>query len=308
MSFFMLGRDMFIIFLDIDGVLYRGSVPTHQQEEYNLLLQSYLAEKPVYARYVYEGILTDFARFRAQTYFFNPLALQNLESLIKHVEEKKIRVGIVLSSAWREFFDIPTLKILFSHLSFSNYLIDKTYDKACLKIEDSRAHEFNRAELIELWLGEHPSTREFIILDDNDCNFSDLFPEHFIHCMHLFGEEELLKSKNLADKILINAPMYSDVQNFIAPKVRKNYGSKDIYDNKDFRSRDCNEQLNALPMRVLKHTRQDLMKYLLKTTEGLFSSKNRKPEDSSTESLESITKLILEYEDESPKSWVSPYH
>lgn len=193
---------MFIIFLDIDGVLFEGFDSCSHSEEYNDLFEQYIKDKPNYSQYVYEGILTDYAQFKAQTHFFDELALSNLKKLMDYVKQKGIDVGIVLSSAWKEFFDTETLKKLFSRLEFSQYIVDKTYDDAYLEFSGEAECEFNRAELIELWLKQHPKVSQFIILDDVDFNFKELFPEHFVPCKNLYGTDEFAFSLTVIDKVI----------------------------------------------------------------------------------------------------------
>ena len=272
---------MFIIFLDIDGVLFSGFNSVALSNQYNKIFNECSKEKPIYSTYVYAGILNDYVGFKAQAHFFNKTALSNLSKIIKHLEKKGMKVGIVLSSTWREFFDTEMLRKLFDGLEFANYLIDKTYDGAgiCLadKAElDPYPRELSRSELIELWLKQHPETaNQFLILDDVDSGLSELFPEHFVHCKNLYGEAEYQLSTHLLDKLFSQNKEIpaQPIENSVLPAVVKTF--------KD--SRTYNERLPTVSMRVLAKTRLSFLGSKLQ-------------ENTPFKKESKITNLILEYE------------
>src|SRR5579872_5535180 len=250
----------------------------------NILKQGHAQEKPFYAEYVYKGILRDYAEFKTQTHFFDEPALSHLANLIDILEKKGMKVGIVISSAWREFFDTDVLKKLFCRLHFSKYIIDKIYDEACFYMGEADnpkyATELNRAESIELFLKQNPNIFQFIILDDDyKRDFKELFPKNFIHCKNLYGEKEYQLSLKVVDELLTTPrptfPQY--IQNKVIPIVKKTFDD----------SRSCNERLLEVSMRVLVKTRHGFLKNILRES-------RKSPFKNNYE----ITNLILEYEKE----------
>jgi len=272
---------MFIIFLDIDGVLFGGFNNDALVDQYNEILTRYYKEKPIYSTYVYAKVLNHYVDLRAQAHFFDKGALSNLSKIIKHLEKRGLKVGIVLSSTWREFFDIEALRKLFYGLKFANYLIDKNYDRAGISLADKAELdlyplELSRAELIELWLKQHPKTaKQFLILDDIDSGLSELFPEHFVHCKNLYGEAEYQLSTSLLDKLFSqnNEIPARPIENSVMPAVVKTLKS----------SRTYNERLPTVSMRVLAKTRMSFLASKLEENTPFKKKSN-------------ITNLILEYE------------
>ena len=260
---------MFIIFLDIDGVVFEGYDSIHDLPDYEVFLKHYLQEQSVYSAYVYEGVLNSYADFKAQTHFFNKDALSNLAKLIGKIKQQGFEVGIVLSSVWREFFDTETIKKLFCLLDFSKYIIDKIYDKAQFNTPEGYESEFERGELIELWLQQHPEVSRFIILDDIDFGFRELFPGNFVHCKNLFAENELEYSLALIPR---QEPVSRTFKNHLTPKVVKTFD-----DNQD-----CNQCIPEVSMRVLNETRL-----------GFLRSKLRDDDDSPFNSSDKYNFILM---------------
>jgi hypothetical protein len=97
-----------------------------------LLQQGHAQKTQFYADYIYKQILNDYAYFRARTHFFDKAAVTHLNNLIHYIKAQGIDVGIVPISSWREFFEKEHLKTLFSHCTFSEYILDKLYDSAAV--------------------------------------------------------------------------------------------------------------------------------------------------------------------------------
>lgn len=78
----------------------------------------------------------------------------NFQLVLDHFPEVKI----VISSTWRELFNMDWLKE-----KLQSYGIDssRVIDKTGVSYAGYRGHEINT------WLDEHPETTEFVIVDDN---------------------------------------------------------------------------------------------------------------------------------------------
>lgn len=147
-----------ILFLDIDGVLYN-------EPDSSIIDEKILELKANGTLRLYPGVSPELV---ADIYLFCPVATDNLNKIIKSYPDLKI----VLISSWRHIGDIHTLRRLFSHHAWSVRLISKTGEA------ESRSTE------VEQWLDTYISEKtdiRYVILDDVDDYFSQVFPRHFIY-------------------------------------------------------------------------------------------------------------------------------
>lgn len=177
----------FVIFLDIDGVLYKdlndGSILKKARE---------LFPKEEYWEDFYSNI--------AASHYFNKDAIKNLDSIINEIE-KTYDVWIVISSSWRENHTLSELKNdIFGIHKFSNYIVDMTpnlkkekFKKLC-KEEDCNSR--CRATEIQFWLNAHPEVTNFVVLDDDQReHLKQNFGEHF----HSIDHSSLLNDKSTTE-------------------------------------------------------------------------------------------------------------
>eukprot|EP01124_Arcella_intermedia_P014847 TRINITY_DN21401_c0_g1_i1.p1 TRINITY_DN21401_c0_g1~~TRINITY_DN21401_c0_g1_i1.p1 ORF type:complete len:135 (+),score=44.53 TRINITY_DN21401_c0_g1_i1:293-697(+) len=96
-------------------------------------------------------------------------------------------VGIVVSSSWRIGYSTGGLRELFGQYRFSESVIGST-----LELE-------SRSSEICSWIQKEGSRNlvGYLILDDVDCGFSELFPEQFVECDELFNERLYKKALSL---------------------------------------------------------------------------------------------------------------
>lgn len=152
-------NDIYIIFLDIDGVLY---FPWN-----NSTLKMMFSSN--------ESLVKE----------FNKNAVNNLEYLIRNITLGTGKnVGIVLSSTWRHLGNMDYLRKLFQPHFFANYLIDKTPDinvrKRGLEILTWLHNNYNKMNILN-----------FVVLDDSTHIGLNIFREHFIWC-----DEKILLTKD----------------------------------------------------------------------------------------------------------------
>lgn len=159
----MANNDTYIVFLDIDGVLFdplNFNINYHTQQVKHI------------------DLVKD----------FDTVALSNLHYLIDTIEYKTNKpVHIVLSSAWRMLGDFNHILELFEQHKFSKYLIDRT----------PYIGDYDRDLEIHAWLEKHKKNYNvinYIILDDNDFNLSTRFGKRFIHCTRLFDASAFEKA------------------------------------------------------------------------------------------------------------------
>lgn len=174
--------EMIVIFLDIDGVLFNnpmdGSVQKRVEERWK---DKGPSPDP------YPCIECD----RAAVDLFDREALNTLDHFIRTVQNTGKKVGIVISSAWREEKTVALLKDLFSPHSFSTFIIDKTVDRL------QGADDNSRGAQIQHWLNNNKdkyNVKDFVILDDVDNRIFRLFGDKFIlcdtHSSPLFGMKQ----------------------------------------------------------------------------------------------------------------------
>lgn len=159
---------MRVIFLDFDGVLN-----SHQSFNFwhNKRDQSKW-ENELYSEW--QGSLKEYLAME-----FCPIALNNMEDLIRKVPDLKV----VVSSTWRLGETVESLKkILEPAKLLSAAIIDVTphFRWTKDKEEATRGHE------IQDWLDRHPEVTDYVIIDDD----SDMLPsqkERFVKTSFMHG-------------------------------------------------------------------------------------------------------------------------
>ncbi len=170
----------FVIFLDIDGVVYN----TPNQRGVFQKVAELFPDYPDAPRY------DNFVCSIAAAYFFDKRALQNLGQLITAIEKKR-SVWIVISSSWRDDRTVDELRNTFFGIhDFSRYIVDKTPEdlpRHCIsKYCSSSCHADKsysmqcRASEIQHWLQDHPEISDYLVLDDYDEHLSIVFGERYI--------------------------------------------------------------------------------------------------------------------------------
>ena len=166
-----------IIFLDIDGVLYREPI-RHDfwKERKDKMIEIFGLLKP-YSSFHYDV---------ATAYYFDCDAVANLENFLTQAN-LRYNVGIVLSSAWREGRTLEEIIQVFSPWRFSKFIIDKTVNSAYDGYTKEEIQSFSygfasRADQINHWLKNHShmNIAHFIIFDDQDSDLSKRFPNQFV--------------------------------------------------------------------------------------------------------------------------------
>lgn len=186
----------FAIFLDIDGVIYNSP---NQNAVFKKVAELFPNEKECYSNKIYSI---------AASYFFDKVALQNLDHLINEIE-KSMQVWIVISSSWRENRTVEELKTtIFGIHNFSKYIVDKTPEEIpeneissyCSKESHLKKYSSQcRASEIQYWLKQHPEVINFVVLDDRDNHLSENFREKFVQT-----EYKTLLTEEISKKILMN--------------------------------------------------------------------------------------------------------
>lgn len=169
-------KSWLIIFLDIDGVLYREPTYDDFWKERREKMVRLFGKLDRYGSFHYDA---------ATAYYFNPNAVMLLEDFI-HQTHLQHNIGIVISSAWREGHKLEELRQIFSPWHFSEFIIDKTVPSAYEGYTKEERQEFLysfplRADQINHWLlNSTLSIEHFVIFDDQDSGLSDRFPNQFI--------------------------------------------------------------------------------------------------------------------------------
>ena len=183
----------FVIFLDIDGVVYNKP---NQEGVFKKAAELFPSGKERHSNR---------ACSIAASYFFNKEALKNLDNLIGEIEQIA-DVWVVISSSWRTGTSIEELSETFFGIhNFSKYIVDKTPEKMseeeivslCPKKSHSKTYSSRcRAAEIQCWLEQHPEVLDYVILDDEDDHLSG-FGERFIQT-----EYRTLLTKEMVEKFL----------------------------------------------------------------------------------------------------------
>jgi len=158
---------MKVIFLDFDGVL--NSLQSAQF--WNNKRDQSKWEKEMYSSWL--GTIKEYIAHE-----FCPIALSNMEELVRRAPEVKI----VVSSTWRIGETVESLKKILSPSKLvSDAIIDVTPQFRWRGGEEtSRGHEIND------WLDHHPEVTNYVIIDDDrDILGSQL--ENFVNTSALHG-------------------------------------------------------------------------------------------------------------------------
>ncbi len=193
-------KSWFVIFLDIDGVLYREPTRDHFWEERKEKMVEMFGKLDRYQAFHYDA---------ATAYYFNQEAVKLLENFIDQIN-LQYNVGIVISSTWREGHTLEELRQIFSPWRFSEFIIDKTIPTAYEGYTKEERQKFRygfplRADQINHWLIHSTLQIEhFVVFDDQDGDISNRFPNQFIYIktpylspQHIQAAMEILeKAKN----------------------------------------------------------------------------------------------------------------
>lgn len=135
---------MKVLFLDFDGVINSAQSATFWHNKRDQAKW----ENELYSEW--KGTLFEYLAFE-----FCPIAMSNVEELIRRVPDVKI----VVSSTWRLGNDVESLKkILHPSKLITDAIIDVTPN---IRITP-------RGTEIQAWLDNHPEVTEFVILDDDN--------------------------------------------------------------------------------------------------------------------------------------------
>ena len=168
---------MRVIFLDFDGVISSEQSCTfwHNKRDQDKW------ENEMYSSW--KGTL-----FEYLAHEFCPIALSNVEELVRRVPDVKI----VISSTWRIGTSIDGLKkILAPAKLVSDAIIDKT----------PTFRDGPRGNEIKSWLDKHPKVTNYVIIDD-DRDMLDEQREYFVNTssLHGFLHGEMLQAERILNK------------------------------------------------------------------------------------------------------------
>ncbi len=160
-----------VIFLDIDGVLQ----PLGQQERFEHDLEELrreLAQKFNNDEY----LEMDKYDLGAVYYDWDKEAVERLRNLCT-----KANAEIVISSDWRLYSPLSRLKDYFRIHDLDQYVTD---------VIPQISGVYREGE-IAAYLKEHPEIERFVILDDAySREFNEHYPDNFVYCRRILGEEE----------------------------------------------------------------------------------------------------------------------
>jgi hypothetical protein len=176
-----------VIFLDIDGVLFHRRMDGSVKQMASQLFPSHT------------GPWKDEQCDIAATHLFD----QNALSILKKLTLVSKNIAIVLSSSWREKQSVPKLRTIFAACFFSNLIIHKTPDRTDKEYMKGKSlvSDHSRAKEIAYWLKNHPTIKNFVILDDEDRGLSDSFSEHFVQtdAGNLLTDGDAEKARKILD-------------------------------------------------------------------------------------------------------------
>lgn len=159
-------QNPFVIFLDIDGVLYQSGDEVHKKV------------KDLFPNIERLDVHYDIAA----SHLFDKKSVNNLTKIIESIE-RVYKVSIVISSSWRIGKNVEMLRKIFDNHHFSKYINDKTPEK--IKEKELREHDIRlnvceRVFQIQHWLKQHPEITDYLILDDIDDGLSAVFGKKFV--------------------------------------------------------------------------------------------------------------------------------
>jgi hypothetical protein len=165
---------MKVIFLDIDGVLnsHQSAHFWHNKRDQSKWENEMYRDWP--------GTLKEYIAME-----FCPIALSNLEELIRRIPDAKI----VVSSTWRMGETVDTLKKIFQP---SKLVSDAIVDKTPVFSDGPRGDE------IQHWLNNNPEVTSYVILDDDD-DMLDSQMKNFVNtcALHGFQFEDMLSATKI---------------------------------------------------------------------------------------------------------------
>ena len=189
-------KSPFVVFLDIDGVVYNKP---DQEGVFTKAAELFPSGEKRH---------TNRACSIAAAYFFNKKALKNLSDLIEAIGQIT-DVWVVISSSWRIGVTIEDLRETFFGIhNFSKYIVDKTPETIsqeeiaflCPKKRHPETCNFQcRAAEIQFWLKQHPTVLDYVILDDDDDHLSG-FGERFVQTEYRTLLTEEMVKKFLLDR------------------------------------------------------------------------------------------------------------
>lgn len=153
---------MKVLFLDFDGVInsHQSATFWHNKRDQSKW------ENEMYSSW--KGSL-----FEYLAHEFCPIALSNVEELVRRIPDLKI----VVSSTWRLGSSVEDLKKI---LSGAKLVADAVIDKTPAFRDGPRGNE------IQHWLDAHPEVEEYVIVDD-DNDMLESQKEHFVNTSELHG-------------------------------------------------------------------------------------------------------------------------
>ncbi|MCE3238856.1 MAG: Ankyrin repeat (3 copies) [Gammaproteobacteria bacterium] len=192
-----------IIFLDIDGVIYCGSIDDreHQKRMRTGEINNVKSYQSI-IELIPDSMLNTLDKYDLSAVLgFSKKAINNLKKLCETYNAK-----IVISSSWRESKSLEQIKALFSISNFSEYIIDCT---------PQLSYPYNRGSEIESWLLKHShQIRSFVILDDCKFDIPERFGERFVLCNRLFSDDLLYQK---ASNILGQPCKYESSESKLCP-------------------------------------------------------------------------------------------
>lgn len=168
--------DRRIIFLDIDGVLQRGSSQNRFTQDLPEL-QRELSE-----RYEDPAYLEMSEYDLGATYYdWDTCAVANVVELCE-----QSGAVIVISSNWRNGKSLRSMQRLFALHELGAYVVGMTPES--VPSDPYSAYYRSRAEEVAAWLAANEDVESFVIIDDQyEKTFMDAFPNNFVHCTNLFS-------------------------------------------------------------------------------------------------------------------------
>lgn len=153
---------MRVIFLDFDGVLnsYQSADFWHYKRDMKRWEDAMDND--------WAGSLKEYLSME-----FDPIALNNVEDLIRKVPDLKV----VVSSTWRIGETVESLKKILSPA--------KLISEAVIDITPYFTRKM-RGEEIQDWLDRHPEVTDYVIIDD-DADMLDSQHSNFVHTSALHG-------------------------------------------------------------------------------------------------------------------------